>query len=90
MAQNVLRTGLPSASDGKNLVSIFADHRDIRSGLSIWQPFAPVYAAAGVDGDRGTERRGGAIPVRRGVRRCLIVSELSDRVSVGVAIGKRL
>jgi hypothetical protein len=46
VAQNVLRTGLPSASDGKNLVSIFADHRDIRSGLSIWQPFAPVYAAA--------------------------------------------
>src|SRR4249920_142775 len=47
VAQNVLRTGLPSASDGKNLVSIFADHRDIRSGLSTWQPFAPVYAAAG-------------------------------------------
>jgi hypothetical protein len=47
VAQNVLRTGLPSASDGKNLVSIFADHRDIRSGISTWQPFAPVYAAAG-------------------------------------------
>lgn len=47
VAQNVLRTGLPSASDGKNLVSIFADHRDIRSGISIWQPFVPVYAAAG-------------------------------------------
>jgi hypothetical protein len=47
VAQNVLRTGLPSASDGKNLVSIFADHRDIRSGLSTWQPFTPVYAAAG-------------------------------------------
>ena len=46
VAQNVLRTGLPSASDGKNLVSIFADRRDIRSGISIWQPFAPVYAAA--------------------------------------------
>jgi hypothetical protein len=46
VARNVLRTGLPSASDGKNLVSIFADHRDVRSGLSIWQPFAPVYAAA--------------------------------------------
>jgi 4-amino-4-deoxy-L-arabinose transferase-like glycosyltransferase len=46
VAQNVLRTGLPSASDGKNLVSIFADHRDVRSGLSIWQPFAPVYLAA--------------------------------------------
>jgi hypothetical protein len=46
VAQNVLRTGLPSATDGKNLVSIFADHRDVRSGISIWQPFAPVYAAA--------------------------------------------
>lgn len=46
VAQNVLRTGLPSASDGKNLVSIFSDHRDVRSGISIWQPFAPVYAAA--------------------------------------------
>src|SRR5258705_2096775 len=46
VAQNVLRTGLPLASDGKNLVSIFSDHRDIRSGISIWQPFAPVYAAA--------------------------------------------
>ena len=46
VAQNVLRTGLPSASDGTNLVSIFVDHRDIRSGISIWQPFAPVYAAA--------------------------------------------
>ena len=46
VARNVLRTGLPSASDGKNLVSIFSDHRDIRSGIYSWQPFAPVYAAA--------------------------------------------
>lgn len=46
VAQNVLRTGQPLASDGRNLVSIFPDHRDIREGIYIWQPFVPVYAAA--------------------------------------------
>lgn len=47
VAVNITKTGLPLASDGKNLVSIFPDHRDIRDGLYIWQPWLPNYLAAG-------------------------------------------
>jgi 4-amino-4-deoxy-L-arabinose transferase-like glycosyltransferase len=47
VARNVLQTGLPMASDGRNLVSYFADYRDIRDGLFIWQPWLQMYLAAG-------------------------------------------
>ena len=47
VARNVLHTGLPMASDGRNLVSYFADYRDIRDGLFIWQPWLQMYLAAG-------------------------------------------
>jgi hypothetical protein len=47
VARNILITGLPAASDGKNLVSIFADHRDVRDGIFIWQGWLPSYLAAG-------------------------------------------
>lgn len=62
VAQNVLRTGLPLASDGKNLVSIFPDHRDIRSGIYTWQPFAPVYAAAASMAIAGQNARAARVP----------------------------
>jgi 4-amino-4-deoxy-L-arabinose transferase-like glycosyltransferase len=47
VARNVLHTGLPMASDGRNLVSYFEDYRDIRDGLYIWQPWLQMYLAAG-------------------------------------------
>jgi 4-amino-4-deoxy-L-arabinose transferase-like glycosyltransferase len=47
VARNVLHTGLPMASDGRNVVSYFADYRDIRDGLFIWQPWLQMYLAAG-------------------------------------------
>jgi len=47
VARNVLHTGLPMASDGRNLVSYFADYRDVRDGLFIWQPWLQMYFAAG-------------------------------------------
>jgi len=47
VARNVLHTGLPMASDGRNLVSNFADYRDVRDGLFIWQPWLQMYLAAG-------------------------------------------
>src|SRR3954469_3087550 len=47
VAQNILTKGVPAASDGKNLVSIFQDHRDIRDGIYIWQGWLPTYVAAG-------------------------------------------
>jgi hypothetical protein len=62
VAQNVLRTGLPLASDGKNLVSIFSDRRDIRDGIYIWQPFAPVYAAAASMAIAGQNAAGARLP----------------------------
>jgi len=46
VAKNVLRTGLPNASDGTNTVSLFGDRRDIRDGVYIWQPWVPNYVAA--------------------------------------------
>ncbi|MBW2272082.1 MAG: hypothetical protein JRG96_02325 [Deltaproteobacteria bacterium] len=46
VAKNVLVSGLPLASDGVNTVSIFADGRDIRDGIYIWQPWLPNYLAA--------------------------------------------
>jgi hypothetical protein len=47
VAKNILARGVPAASDGKNLVSIFPDHRDIRDGIYIWQGWLPSYLAAG-------------------------------------------
>ena len=47
VAKNILFQGVPAASDGKNLVSIFPDHRDIRDGIYIWQGWLPSYLAAG-------------------------------------------
>ncbi|MDH5324249.1 MAG: hypothetical protein OEZ68_20540 [Gammaproteobacteria bacterium] len=46
IAQNIAETGFPYASNGKNLVSIFPDHRDIRDGIYIWQAWIPSYLAA--------------------------------------------
>jgi 4-amino-4-deoxy-L-arabinose transferase-like glycosyltransferase len=47
VARNVLHTGLPMASDGRNLVSYFTDSGDVRDGLYIWQPWLQMYLAAG-------------------------------------------
>lgn len=47
VAWNILKTGLPLASTGKNFVSITADHSDIRDNIYIWQPWLPNYLAAG-------------------------------------------
>ncbi len=47
VAQNIVAQGIPAASDGRNLVSIFQDHRDIRDGVYIWQGWLPTYLAAG-------------------------------------------
>jgi len=46
VARNILSQGVPAASDGKNSVSIFADHRDVRDGIHIWQGWFPSYLAA--------------------------------------------
>jgi hypothetical protein len=46
VARNILSQGVPAASDGKNSVSIFADHRDVRNGIHIWQGWFPSYLAA--------------------------------------------
>ena len=45
VAHNISKSGLPKAWDGKNLVSIFGDRRDIRRGLYIWQAWLPSYLA---------------------------------------------
>ena len=47
VAGNILETGLPAASVGKNFVSILADHSDIRNNIYVWQPWLPNYLAAG-------------------------------------------
>ena len=47
VAENILSTGVPSASNGENFVSIFPDHKDIRDGIYIWQGWLPTYLAAG-------------------------------------------
>ena len=47
VAKHILSQGVPAASDGKNLVSIFPDHKDIRDGIYIWQGWLPSYLAAG-------------------------------------------
>ena len=47
IAKNILVRGVPAASDGKNFVTIFPDHRDIRDGIYIWQGWLPTYLAAG-------------------------------------------
>lgn len=47
VAKNILSQGVPAASDGKNFVSIFPDHKDIRDGIYIWQGWLPTYLAAG-------------------------------------------
>jgi 4-amino-4-deoxy-L-arabinose transferase-like glycosyltransferase len=47
VARNILSTGVPTAFDGRNLVSIFPDQRDVRDGLYYWQPWLQMYLAAG-------------------------------------------
>jgi hypothetical protein len=46
LARNILSQGVPAASDGKNSVSIFPDHRDVHNGIHIWQGWFPSYLAA--------------------------------------------
>ena len=46
IASNIVETGIPYASDGRNLVSILPGHKDIRDGIYIWQPWLPTYIAA--------------------------------------------
>ena len=47
ISSNILESGLPKASDGVNTVTLFSDHRDIKNGIYIWQPWLPNYIAAG-------------------------------------------
>jgi len=54
VAKNVLQSGLPLASDGRNSVSMFPDGRDVRDGVFIWQPWLPNYLAAASMGVFGT------------------------------------
>ncbi len=58
LAKNILHFGVPRAWDGKNLVSYFSDHRDIRGGVYIWQPWFPFYLAAASMGIFGTSAFG--------------------------------
>jgi hypothetical protein len=46
VAKNILSCGVPAAWDGRNLLSIYADHRDVNHGISIWQGWLPSYLAA--------------------------------------------
>jgi 4-amino-4-deoxy-L-arabinose transferase-like glycosyltransferase len=62
VAVNVLKTGLPLASDGRNLVSILPGHADIRDGLYIWQPWLPNYLAAGSMAVFGVDSFGARLP----------------------------
>lgn len=62
IAVNVLKTGLPLASDGRNLVSILPDHADIRDGVYIWQPWLPNYLAAGSMALLGADAFGARFP----------------------------
>jgi hypothetical protein len=47
VAKNLLARGYPAARGERGLVSIFSDHRDLRGDVYIWQPWLPVYLAAG-------------------------------------------
>jgi hypothetical protein len=62
VARNILATGVPAASDGKNFVSIFADHRDVRDGIYIWQGWLPCYLAAGSMAILGRDAFGARFP----------------------------
>lgn len=62
IAVNVLKSGLPLASDGKNLVSILPGHADIRDGIYIWQPWLPNYLAAGSMAIFGADAFGARFP----------------------------
>jgi 4-amino-4-deoxy-L-arabinose transferase-like glycosyltransferase len=62
VAKNVLRSGLPLASDGDNTVTIFADGRDLRDGVYIWQPWLPNYLAAASMFVFGTDSFGARFP----------------------------
>ncbi len=62
IAKNILATARPAASDGKNFVSIFADHRDVRDGLYIWQGWFPSYLAAGSMAVFGRSAAGARLP----------------------------
>jgi hypothetical protein len=62
VGRNVLRTGKPLASDGVNQVTSFSDHRDIRDGIYIWQPWLPNYAAAAGMASLGTNSLGARFP----------------------------
>jgi 4-amino-4-deoxy-L-arabinose transferase-like glycosyltransferase len=46
VARNILQTGLPTASDGRHLVSIFPNQHDVRDGIYYWQPWLQMYLAA--------------------------------------------
>lgn len=46
IAKNILDSGLPKASDGKNTLSLFHDRSDVREGLYNWQPWLAPYLAA--------------------------------------------
>jgi 4-amino-4-deoxy-L-arabinose transferase-like glycosyltransferase len=46
VARNILQTGVPSASDGKFIVSIFPDRHDVQDGIYYWQPWLQMYLAA--------------------------------------------
>ncbi len=62
VAENILSRGVPAASNGKNLVSIFPDHKDIRDGIYIWQGWLPSYLAAGSMAVLGRNAFGARLP----------------------------
>ena len=62
IGENILSTGLPTASNGTNLVTIFADHRDVRDGIYIWQGWFPSYLAAGSMAVFGRSATGARLP----------------------------
>src|SRR6266568_7222179 len=62
VARNILATGVPTASDGKNFVSIFTDHRDVRGAIYIWQGWFPSYLAAGSMAIWGRNAMGARFP----------------------------
>jgi hypothetical protein len=62
LGRNILLTGLPLASDGRNLLTFANDHRDIRDGVYIWQPWLPAYLTAASMSVFGANTLGARIP----------------------------
>ena len=62
VARNILNSGLPEASDGRNLVTIFSDQRDVRDGIYIWQPWLPNYLVAASMAIVGVDSFGARLP----------------------------